>query len=339
MARKKKHEEHENLERWLVSYADFMTLLFATFVVLYALSQIDISSFMKIEDSLRKAFSSSIISGSQSIMPEQGSAVMSAGAADSMLDTILMEYISPKYEDKSFEEIKADIEKLKNNELKDVTVEITKDGLYIRLDNSDLAFESASAKLKPAAIKKLDIIGALISQKFMMHQIKITGHTDSLPVFSPIFPSNWELSSSRACAIVRYFTQRFKFLPNLFVPIGLADTSPIASNSTEQGRKKNRRTEILILRNRKAQNNLAQKTIMQMTKQQQKSLREEQLEAVNQILSVSVNKNQQQSHKIELFTETQKAFDINVIDENLYQNENRRLNEIDPKPIKLRSRK
>ena len=99
MAKKKKPPEHENLERWLVSYADFMTLLFATFVVLYALSQMDINDFKALEQSIRRSFSSGIIEGSIGIM-NQNENLVGDFDSDSM---IMMEYMSQKYEQSSFD--------------------------------------------------------------------------------------------------------------------------------------------------------------------------------------------------------------------------------------------
>ena len=112
MAKKKKHEEHENLERWLVSYADFMTLLFATFVVLYALAQIDIKEFGKLEESIKMAFNNSPISGGQHLLEGIGeTAITQSGASenDSVIPPI-MEYLSVKYEKNSMETIEDEIE-------------------------------------------------------------------------------------------------------------------------------------------------------------------------------------------------------------------------------------
>ena len=99
MARKKKHEEHENLERWLVSYADFMTLLFATFVVLYALAQTDVNSFKNIEEALRRAFSQSIFDNQPSIMSGTDSILEGESGATNPL---MLEYMSQKYESTSY---------------------------------------------------------------------------------------------------------------------------------------------------------------------------------------------------------------------------------------------
>ena len=106
MARKKRQEEPENLERWLVSYGDFITLLFATFVVLYALAQVDVSDFAKLEESLKNAFSqNTLLEGQQSIMDGSDSIFDEQQMANSFVPSLMLEYISPKYEETSFNEI------------------------------------------------------------------------------------------------------------------------------------------------------------------------------------------------------------------------------------------
>ena len=180
MAKKKKHEEHENLERWLVSYADFMTLLFATFVVLYALSQINVNEFKKVEESLRRAFSTQSFLDGQSGLLNQGNTLMESGGADSMIDSLMMEYISPKYEQESYEQIKKEIDDMKKSgELKGVTAKVDDRGLVVVLtDSGGVLFSSASAQLNESAKKSLDVVGKLIVEKFAMHQIRVEGHTD-----------------------------------------------------------------------------------------------------------------------------------------------------------------
>ena len=127
MAKKHKHPEHENLERWLVSYADFITLLFATFVVLYALAQVDAVDFAKLEESLKHAFSQNtlfegqenIMDGSQSLFDQQ--------QANSFIPSLMVEYISPKYEEDSFKEIANEIKELSEmGELEGIGSKITK---------------------------------------------------------------------------------------------------------------------------------------------------------------------------------------------------------------------
>ena len=143
MARKKKPEEHENLERWLVSYADFMTLLFATFVVLYALSQLNVNEFKKVEESLRKAFSvQSLLDGGSGVM-SQGESIVDANAANSVIDSLMMEFISQKYEQESYEQIKKQIDDMnKGGTLSNVSAIIDERGLVIIISDKDVLFKS-----------------------------------------------------------------------------------------------------------------------------------------------------------------------------------------------------
>ena len=260
MGRKQHAEEHENLERWLVSYADFITLLFATFVVLYALAQVDITSYEQLQDSIKKAFAApSVMEGSDSILPGASSSIMDNGAgqgpgsgsspSESFVPPI-MEYLNAKYEEKSFKDIQKDIEKMsKSGEMEGVDVTIDDRGLHINLEDSDLFFRSGEAKLKPTTYKTLNKIADLIQKKFSRHLIRIEGHTDNLPIRSGMFPSNWELSSARACSVARFFIENKDLNPNLIAAIGYADNKPLVPNTTEANRRKNRRVEILVLKN------------------------------------------------------------------------------------------
>lgn len=337
MAKKKKHEEHENLERWLVSYADFMTLLFATFVVLYALAQTDVNEFTKLQDSIKSAFRSiSFLQGEQSILKDSGKNVIdSSGANDALIDSLFMEYISPKYEEESFQQIQDDINKLKNNELKGVTAKIDDRGLVITLNDSNILFAPGSATLSKETMKKLDYIGALIGKKFMLHLIRVEGHTDSEPINSPTFPSNWELSAARACSIVRYMIDKFKFVPDLFTAIGFADTRPIVKNDTPKNKALNRRIEIIVLKNKNKSepNNVnIQNSVLKMSKQSQKSIRDQQLEAINRILNTKPYLNNDVKYEKQPINDENKS-DINVIDTKLYEIETIRLENKDKKEI------
>lgn len=249
MARKKPPEEHENLERWLVSYGDFITLLFATFVVLYALAQVDVSDFAKLEESLKHAFSqNNILDGQTSIMNGSES-VFDQQQGNSIVPSLMVEYISPKYEDDSFKEIEDSIKKLRDaGELDGITSKITDKGLLLTFDDKYL-FAPGSAYLSSDAKTLLDKVGVLICKKFVLHSMRIEGHTDNQPISSMQYPSNWELSSARASSVVRYMISRFKFSPVLFSAIGYADTRPL-ENSFSANDPKNRRVEILIVKNR-----------------------------------------------------------------------------------------
>ena len=248
MARKKPPEEHENLERWLVSYGDFITLLFATFVVLYALAQVDVSDFAKLEESLKNAFDSAsmfdaqenILDGSQNMFDQQ--------QANSFIPSLMLEYMSPKYEEESFQDIEEAIKKLTEaGELDGISAKMTDKGLLLSFDDKYL-FAPASAYLDSSARRLLDKVGVLICKKFVLHAMRVEGHTDSNPIHSTQYPSNWELSSARASSVVRYLIARFSFNPSLFSAIGYADTRPLEKSFSPKD-PKNRRVEILILKN------------------------------------------------------------------------------------------
>ena len=285
MAKKPKPPEHENLERWLVSYSDFITLLFATFVVLYALSQTDVAELSKIDESLQRAFSTaSILQGNDGVL-DSGQSILDSGAGNGFIQELMAEYISPKYESQSFEQIEKSIDELKKNgQLEGVDAKITDQGLSITFEEKYL-FDSGSAELSKTSQKLLDKIGVLIFEKFVMHNIRIEGHTDSMPISSAKYPSNWELSSARACTIVRYLIQRFKFSPSLFTAVGYADTRPAKNEKGQINSRLSRRVEILVLNKKFNSIEKPQNEILKMDKDQQMELQTRRKELVSQIKS------------------------------------------------------
>lgn len=319
MARKQKQPEHENSERWMVSYSDFITLLFATFVVLYALSQTDIQNFKALEDSMKQAFSvSSIMQGSEGIMEGNSNALFNSQSGDTIIAPLMMEYISQKYEDDSMNEIQREIEnENKSGDLKGVEATVTDKGLLIIIKNECL-FKSGSAMLTTDAKKKLDNIGVLIAKKFILHKIRVEGHTDSQPIRSKEFPSNWELSALRATTIVRYFISRFGFLPKLFIAVGMADTNPIAGNYSYNGREKNRRVEILILKNKYESQEKSQNLIASLSKKEQEKLQANRVETINRI--------ELKSNIAKQITEVDKTKKVDIINLNkTYNTEQKRI--------------
>lgn len=288
MAKKKKHPEHENLERWLISYADFITLLFATFVVLYALSQVDIKDFKALEESIRQAFAApSVMQGAEGVMQSSSESMFDTSQADSMITPLMMEYMSQKYEEEAMKEIEKKInEEEKLGEMDGVEAIKTDRGLLIRF-NDDYLFKSGSATLTPSAQKKLDKVGVMVARKFVLHNIRVEGHTDNQPIKSTIFPSNWELSSARASAIIRYFISRFSFMPSLFTAVGFADTRPISDNSSPSNKAKNRRVEVLILKNKFKSQESPINEIMKMSKEEQEKLQNKRIDSINRISSIS----------------------------------------------------
>ena len=289
MAKKHKHPEHENLERWLVSYADFITLLFATFVVLYALAQVDATDFAKLEDSLKHAFSQNTLFDGQQDVMDGSDSIFDQQQANSFIPSLMVEYISPKYEEDSFKEIAEQIRELTElGELDGITSKITDKGLLLTFDDNYL-FAPASAYLNPDAKKLLDKVGVLICKKFVLHNMIVEGHTDSYAMTSNQFPSNWELSSARACSVVRYLISRFKFAPSLFSAIGYADTRPLETAISPKD-PANRRVEILILKNKyKRQFGPKYDFTMNLTKAQQDAIQRQRAEIIKKVEGDSIS--------------------------------------------------
>ena len=320
MIRKRRKQEPEKLDRWLVSYADFITLLFATFVILYALSQVDITDFSKLNESIKTAFDKpvTLFQAHSGLMKENGDSILEGSSTNSVITPLMLEYASPKYEQEAFAEIKKDLDELaKTKGIKDIKAEIDDRGLVIKLENSDIMFKSGTATLEGTAQKQLDKIGLLISEKFMMHSIRVEGNTDNVPLTSGQYPSNWELSSARACAIVRYLSNRFKIKPDLFTAVGYGDTRPLVKNNSDKNRAKNRRVEIIVVRNKFRVNESAQNTIIKMDKNEQEAYRLKHLNAINEIKGVQ--------QKIENKEAVQA--EIKRLNE-LYQSETDRINKV-----------
>jgi len=283
MAKKKPPEEPENLERWLVSYGDFITLLFATFVVLYALAQVDATDFAKLEESLKNAFDQTNIFDAQEMLLDGSQNIFDQQQANAFIPSLMLEYISPKYEDDAFKEIVESIKELQNaGELEEISTKITEKGLLITFDDKYL-FGPASAELNSKARKLLDKVGVLICKKFVLHSMRIEGHTDSQPIFSDKYPSNWELSGARACSVVRYLISRFKFNPALFTAIGYADTRPV-ENATSSNDPLNRRVEILVLKNSYKNSYENSKTsALNLTKAEQDKIQKQRLDVIKSV--------------------------------------------------------
>lgn len=289
MAKKKKAEEPENLERWLVSYGDFITLLFATFVVLYALAQVDATDFAKLEESLKNAFSQNTLLDGKPAILDGSDSIFDQQQANSFIPSLMVEYMSAKYEETSFKEIQESIQDLKDiGELSGISSKMTDKGLLLTFDDKYL-FAPASAYLDVKAKKLLDKVGVLICKKFILHKMVVEGHTDSYAMHSGNFPSNWELSSARSCSVVRYLISRFNFNPALFSAVGYADTRPLES-SISPNDPKNRRVEILILKNKyKDEFGPKHDILANMSKQQQDEIQKQREKIITSVEGKSMS--------------------------------------------------
>ena len=344
MAKKHKQEEHENLERWLVSYGDFITLLFATFVVLYALAQVDATDFAKLEESLKAAFSQGQLFDGQEAIMDGSESIFDQQQANSFIPSLMVEYISPKYEEDSFKEIDEEIKELTNaGELDGISSKITDKGLLLTFDDKYL-FAPASTYLDKEARKLLDKVGVLICKKFVLHNMIVEGHTDSSPMHSTTYPSNWELSGARACSVVRYLINRFKFSPSLFSAVGYADTRPLETAISPKD-PANRRVEILILKNKyKNQFGARNDFTLNLSKAQQDEIQKQRAEIIKNVEGDTVslaakklleeNQKRIKKQKSEKLSNRNMELYVNVEKENPTNN-NSDMPEIEKKVIKL----
>ena len=242
MARKKAHEKEANHERWLVSYADFITLLFAVFVTLYAMSQTDKKKVEEVMASMSSSF------GFKS-SPASKPSVIEMGAVN-LIPSLTKAPQAPRRGksragEKDFRETKASIDAylLKSGAQDKLSVSITQRGMVVSLKESGF-FDSGSATIKRAAYPLLnDVMESLSTYS---NDIRVEGHTDNRPISSTAFPSNWELSTTRATNVLQYMTKQ-DFEPSQLSAAGYGEYRPVASNDTDDGRQKNRRVDIVLL--------------------------------------------------------------------------------------------
>ncbi len=273
--------EHDNDERWLLTYADMITLLMALFMVLFSISSVNISKYRTLQMALKAAFSGDILPGGKSI--EQPGASANSSRAPTTIDTPAIVRLVPnvtselehvsggqtgsaqasaqsaassaasvqlsaaQQEQASFQALQRELNAYaaKHGFAKSVHVAIEQRGLAIRVLTDSLLFSSGSATLESHGQPLLTEIAALLNVDHV-HPIAVEGNTDNVPI-SGTFPSNWELSTARASSVVRFLLSK-GVDPQRLSAIGYADQHPIATNSTPAGRALNRRVEIVLQR-------------------------------------------------------------------------------------------
>jgi chemotaxis protein MotB len=276
------HAEHENDERWLLTYADMITLLMALFMVLFSISSVNISKYQTLQQSLKAAFSGSILPGGRSII-QSGSqsttahtpataeipslvplnpvaaakanpsiasskANQSASLNSKQLEAALNSMSAALREQASLASLKQKLDAYaKEHGLShDVQTVIDRRGLVVRVLTDQLLFASGQATLQPVGFPLLNEVAQLLNVD-KSHPITVEGHTDNVPISSSQYPSNWELSTDRATTVVRYLIAKGVNRERLGA-VGYADLHPLASNATAAGRAKNRRVEIVLQR-------------------------------------------------------------------------------------------
>ncbi len=245
--RKQENDEHaDNHERWLVSYADFITLLFAFFIVMYAVSSVNEGKYRVLSSSLVSAFKND---NSSNLAPAQATdfspiSIRQSNQTDSikLIDNLSFQKTKKQEKMKSMaKNILHALEPL----VKDGQVRVTQSSLGITVEiNASVLFSPGQAKLADNSSLTLQAVAHVI--KGHEHEIHVEGHTDNLPIQTENFPSNWELSSARASSVIRLFTENGVEAHRL-TALGYGENRPIETNETPEGRKRNRRVTVMIM--------------------------------------------------------------------------------------------
>ena len=241
MARRRKRVDHDNHERWLISYADFVTLLFAFFVVMYSISSVNEGKYKTFSDSLSIAFASRPGSASTGIAPNQQEQMLKA-----LVDnrTARMGEQQRKIQER-MKKLESGISQVMLSMINQglVGVSQSKRGVVIDISASSL-FKTGDATLQPEVLDVLRQVAAVLSREDQ--PIEVEGHTDDVPIKTVQFPSNWELSSARASSVTRMLIDNGVQAKRLAV-VGLAENQPLAPNDSPENRARNRRVTITIL--------------------------------------------------------------------------------------------
>jgi chemotaxis protein MotB len=246
MSRKKKHE-HVNHERWLVSYADFITLLFAFFVVLFASSQADKKKQAAVAAAMQAAFTPLSTFDPHTKTP----AIADNSVAPQITKPAAIRLPLPPAGSTQLEQSESRIKQVLSTKGGNgvppgsITTRMTDEGLVISLNEIGF-FASGSADVRASA---LDVLNS-IAQSLPNAPVRIEGHTDNVPIHTAQYATNWELSTARSTTIARLLLEHSVLSPANLSAAGYAEFHPIASNGTEEGRSKNRRVDIILLRDR-----------------------------------------------------------------------------------------
>jgi chemotaxis protein MotB len=252
-------EEHESDERWLLTYADMITLLMALFMVLFSISSVNITKFKSLQHSLQDAFSGRVLPGGRALEATGGSttsktvvdtppASLQSTSDAAAKGSAKAAQAEAKAEERDFKALKQRVDAYvdKHGLNSKVTTVITRDGLVIRLLTDKLLFASGSATVQPGGTGLLNKVGTLLRAE-NQHEIRVRGFTDTVPIHTAAFPSNWELSAGRAASVVRAFAEA-GVAPERLEAAGRAALDPLTTNATPAGRARNRRVEVLLPR-------------------------------------------------------------------------------------------
>lgn len=232
----------DNAERWLLTYADLMNLLLILFILLFAFSQVDTQKFQQLSQSFSSVFG----------MGNPPSAVQGGSSGNSLIDfpaTMPSPVIPSQYEEQQIEGIAKEVSDMVASEGLEgnIDVKLQERGIVISIQ-AQLIFKSGSAEIEKASEDEILKIGKDILSKIPNKHIRVEGHTDNIPIDTPLFPSNWDLSSTRANRVLRLLVDQAGLNPRLISSTGYGEYQPLVPNTSDANREKNRRVDIVILR-------------------------------------------------------------------------------------------
>lgn len=233
----RKDSQDHNSDRWLLTYADMITLLMAFFIMMYSMSVLNLSKFRQAAVSIRSGFGGVMQGQGKSVIGSNGMLTVKPTPIDGDTAGVSWRVIRPlaNYIEK---EGKAD----------NTLISIGEDdrGIVITINSDELLFEPGCASIRSSARPVLDHVATMLNK--IPNQVRIEGYTCSLKPRNTLYPTNWELSSARAVNVLRYLIEAAGLNPELFSAAGYGSTRPVAPNDNESNRRQNRRVEIVILR-------------------------------------------------------------------------------------------
>ena len=251
--------EHENEERWLLTYADMITLLMALFMVMFSIANVNKTKLEALSKSLSEAFSGKILTGGEAINqsapgskegePTPTPPIPAITPLVTAAETSRLQSAARQEQD-DFTRIKREVDEYarRNGLTSKVQTTITQRGLVIRLLTDKVLFDSGQATLKPQSAPILGKVSKLLSVA-AQHDVQVEGHTDNVPIRGSLYPTNWELSTARASGVVRFLIEHGAAKMRMAAS-GYAALHPISDNRTTAGRSRNRRVEIVLLRSK-----------------------------------------------------------------------------------------
>ena len=258
-------------ERWLLTYADMITLLMALFMVLFSISSVNISKYQVLQHALQKAFVGGVLDGGKGVQagnPSRITGVQTAtpsGSVDSSFNiftkTLIGAATNPAQkakaaaaEQNTLLKVQRRVENYarKHGFAAEISTSIDQRGLVIRLLTNNLVFDSGQATLKPTAAPLLSRVSRLMVSMHIDNPVSVEGNTDDVPISGGAFQSNWELSTSRADAVLELLLHH-GISPQHLAAVGYADQNPVAPNTTAAGRALNRRVDIVVIRSNTTQ--------------------------------------------------------------------------------------